>query len=211
MGKENVWRCTGWRSSPCPKPVLLPILSQANDQVEAVSKNIKYTLKTKHDVSKRTWVDELSQVLWVIRTTWWNAIGETPTFHDLRRDSNRDRSTFPSSYSFQWNRKQQSKEMWAWIPWRNEGCLSGESRYIPIKIIRYCNAKVKKKGDILPRRLDISKGFPVIKRSGTWTLGSNWKGPYLLGKNHDLKLIKIESMERKLLPHHWNIEHLKKY
>ncbi|CAI9774844.1 unnamed protein product [Fraxinus pennsylvanica] len=51
---------------------------QTNGQVEPVNKTTKYTLKRKLDASKWTWVDELPQVLWAIRTTSRTATGETP-------------------------------------------------------------------------------------------------------------------------------------
>lgn len=43
-----------------------------------VNKTIKLTLKKKLDASKGTWVDELLQVLGVIRTTNRTVTGETP-------------------------------------------------------------------------------------------------------------------------------------
>lgn len=36
---------------------------QANDQVKAFNKYIKYTLKRKFDASLRAWVDEIPRVL----------------------------------------------------------------------------------------------------------------------------------------------------
>lgn len=50
---------------------------QANGRVEAVNKTIKHTLNRKLDTAKGTWVDELSQVLWAIRTTSRIPTGET--------------------------------------------------------------------------------------------------------------------------------------
>ncbi|XP_022855490.1 uncharacterized protein LOC111376742 [Olea europaea var. sylvestris] len=51
---------------------------QANEQVEVVNKTIKHTLKRKLNTSKGAWVDELSHVLWAIRTSSRITIGKTP-------------------------------------------------------------------------------------------------------------------------------------
>lgn len=42
---------------------------QANVQVKAINKTIKYTLKRKLDILKGAWVYKLPRVLWAIRTT----------------------------------------------------------------------------------------------------------------------------------------------
>ncbi|KAL2486304.1 cysteine-rich RLK (RECEPTOR-like protein kinase) 8 [Abeliophyllum distichum] len=58
--------------------LLKPLSPQANGQVEAVNKTIKYTFKRKLEASKRAWVDELPHVLWAIRTTVKTPTEETP-------------------------------------------------------------------------------------------------------------------------------------
>ncbi|XP_022897716.1 uncharacterized protein LOC111411413 [Olea europaea var. sylvestris] len=62
------------------KDFSIPHHPQANEQVEAVNKTIKHTLKRKLDTSKEAWVNELFHVLWAIRTTCRTATGETPFF-----------------------------------------------------------------------------------------------------------------------------------
>ena len=42
---------------------------QTNNQVEAVNKIIKFNLKTKLEVCKGLWVEELPKVLWAYRMT----------------------------------------------------------------------------------------------------------------------------------------------
>ena len=51
---------------------------QANEQVKAVNKTIKHDLKTKLEVLKGRWVDELPMVLWAYRTTARSTTSETP-------------------------------------------------------------------------------------------------------------------------------------
>ena len=51
---------------------------QANGQVKAVNKIIKYNLKTKLEDLKRRWVDKLPEVLWDYRTTARSTIRENP-------------------------------------------------------------------------------------------------------------------------------------
>ncbi|XP_022848768.1 uncharacterized protein LOC111371087 [Olea europaea var. sylvestris] len=57
---------------------LTPRHPQANGQVEAVNKTIKHVFKRRMDASKEAWVDELVQVIWVIRTTTKTPTGKTP-------------------------------------------------------------------------------------------------------------------------------------
>lgn len=57
-----------------------PVYPQANDQVEAANKIIKYHLKTRLGRYKRAWVDELPSVLGAYRTTPYSATRETPYF-----------------------------------------------------------------------------------------------------------------------------------
>ena len=51
---------------------------ESNDQVEAVNKIIKTTLKRRLDALKGRWAAELPLILWSYRTTARTATGETP-------------------------------------------------------------------------------------------------------------------------------------
>ncbi|XP_048502818.1 uncharacterized protein LOC125498621 [Beta vulgaris subsp. vulgaris] len=51
---------------------------QANGQVEAFNKILSAGIKKKLDNARGLWVEELQLVLWSIRTTAKNSIGETP-------------------------------------------------------------------------------------------------------------------------------------
>ena len=53
---------------------------QSNDQVEAVNKTLKYTLKAKLKSHKGAWIEELTHVLWAYRTTARTLTGDTPFF-----------------------------------------------------------------------------------------------------------------------------------
>ena len=55
-----------------------PIHPQLNEQVEAVNKTIKTTLKMKLINLKGAWANELSNVLWAYQTIAKNATNETP-------------------------------------------------------------------------------------------------------------------------------------
>ena len=55
-----------------------PIHPQLNEQVEAVNKTIKTTLKTKLSNLKGAWAEELLNVLWAYQTTTRNVTGQTP-------------------------------------------------------------------------------------------------------------------------------------
>ena len=55
-----------------------PYYPQSNDQVEAINKIIKVTLKRRLNTLKGRWALELPLVLWSYRTTVRTAVGETP-------------------------------------------------------------------------------------------------------------------------------------
>lgn len=78
------------------------------------------------------------------------------------------------------------------------------------KMMRYYNAKVKKRvfriGDLALRRV-----FPSAKDPGTGTLGPNWEGPYRITAEIRPGTYEIENLNGKVMPHPWNIKHLRKY
>lgn len=78
------------------------------------------------------------------------------------------------------------------------------------KMTHYYNAKVRNQtlrlGDLVLRKV-----FPTSKPTGSGVLGPNLKGPYHIVKKSRLGTYLIEDMVRKLVPHQWNTEHLRKY
>ena len=52
--------------------------AQANEQVKAINKTIKYNLKMKLEDLKGRWVDGLPKILWAYRTTARSTTRETP-------------------------------------------------------------------------------------------------------------------------------------
>ena len=55
-----------------------PAYLQGNGQAEAVNKVLVNGLKKRLDNAKGKWVEELSHVLWIYRTTPRRSTGETP-------------------------------------------------------------------------------------------------------------------------------------
>ena len=78
------------------------------------------------------------------------------------------------------------------------------------KTTRYYNQKVKprsyKPGDLVLKKL-----LPARKNLTHGKLGPSWEGPYIMTRvirpgNYELK-----TEEGKILPHTWNVEHLKRF
>ena len=61
-------------------------------------------------------------------------------------------------------------------------------------------------GDLVLKKAEFSA---AEKRDGK--LGANWEGPYKVIQILTPGTYKLEDMQGKVLPHPWNIQHLRKY
>lgn len=186
---------------------------QANGQVEAVNKTIKLTLKRKLDASKGAWVDELPQVLWAIRTTCKTATRETPFSMTYGAEAMSPVEVgVPSPRCIHFDEVTNDELRKLELDFLGERRDGSRDRLVSYqrKMMRYYNAKVKKRafriGDLVLRKV-----FPPTRDPGTGTLGPNWEGPYRVIAEIRPGTYKIEKLNGKMMPHPWNIEHLRKY
>jgi ribonuclease HI len=186
---------------------------QANGQVEAVNKTIKYTLKRKLDASKGAWVEELPQVLWAIRTTSRTATGETPFSMTYGAEAMSPVEVgLPSPRRMHYNETVNDEARCFGLDLLEERRDESQEKMVMYqrKMTRYYNSKVKKKAfrldDLVLRRV-----FPPSKEHGSGTLGPNWEGPYRVCEEIRPGTYKIKNMDGRVQPHPWNVEHLRKY
>ncbi|XP_022856703.1 uncharacterized protein LOC111377807 [Olea europaea var. sylvestris] len=186
---------------------------QANGQVEAVNKTIKHTLKRKLDASKGAWVDELPHVLWAIRTTCRTATGETPFSMTYEAEA-----MSPVEVGVLSHRRIHFNEISNDEARISELHLLEEKRdasQITLakyhrKMTRFYNSKVRNRtlrlGDLVLKRV-----FQSSKPTGSGVFSPNWEGPYRIRGESRPGTFEVEDMSGRVLPHKWNIEHLRKY
>lgn len=186
---------------------------QANGQVEAVNKTIKQILKKKLDASKGAWVDELPHVLWAIRTTSKTATGETPFSMAYGAEAMSPVEVgLPSPRRLQFNEISNDEIRRCELDFLGERRDASQVRLATYqrKMTKYYNKKVKKRsfrrGDLVLRRV-----FLNSKEPGVGTLGPNWEGPYRITEEIRAGTFRIETLDGKLQPHPWNVEHLRVY
>ncbi|XP_022859516.1 uncharacterized protein LOC111380239 [Olea europaea var. sylvestris] len=186
---------------------------QANGQVEAVNKTIKHTLKRKLDSSKGAWVDERPHVLWSIRTTCRTATGESPFSMTYGAEAMSPVEVgVPSHRRIHFNEisndEARISELYL-LEEKRETSQVTLAKYHR-KMTRFYNSKVRNRtlrlGDLVLRRV-----FQSSKPTGSGVFGPNWEGPYRIRGEPRPGTYKIEDMSGKMLPHKWNIEHLRKY
>lgn len=158
-----------------------------------------YTLKRKVDALKGVWVDELTQVLWTIRTAGRTSIGQTPfsmTYGSeamspvevgllsprrlhLKEISNDELRRFELDFLEERGNKSQSK-------------LAIYQR----KITRYYNSKVKKKTFRI-NNLILWRVFLSTNEVGAGTLGSKWEGSYRVKDKIRFGTCRIKALDGK--------------
>ncbi|XP_022847633.1 uncharacterized protein LOC111370170 [Olea europaea var. sylvestris] len=78
------------------------------------------------------------------------------------------------------------------------------------KMTRFYNSKVRNRtlrlGDLVLKRV-----FQSSKPTGSGVFGPNWEGPYRIRGESRPGTFEVEDMSGRMLPHKWNIEHLRKY
>ena len=78
------------------------------------------------------------------------------------------------------------------------------------KTARYYNQRVKPRsymrGDLVLKKL-----LPARKNSSHGKLGPSWEGPYIVTRAIRPGNYELQMEEGKILPHTWNVEHLKRF
>ena len=150
---------------------------KSNNQVEAINKTIKQTLKKKLEKSKGAWVDKLPLVQWSYRISFRATTGETPfilayrvkaiipveisvpTFHIDNFDEENNDVLLALATDLLEERREMSQ---VWVAALQQVAA------------RYYNSKVKlrhfAKGDLVLRKV-----FLNTKEKGIGVLGPNWE------------------------------------
>ncbi|XP_022862336.1 uncharacterized protein LOC111382551 [Olea europaea var. sylvestris] len=186
---------------------------QANGQVEAVNKTIKHTLKRKLDASKGAWVDELPHVPWVIRTTCRTATGETPFSMTYGAEAMSPVEVgVPSHRRIHFNEISNDEARISELHLLEEKRDASQMTLAKYhrKMTRFYNSKVRNRtlrlGDLVLKRV-----FQSSKPTGSGVFSPNWEGPYRIQGESRPGTFEVEDMSGRVLPHKWNIEHLRKY
>lgn len=145
-----------------------------------MNKTIKHVLKSKLDESKRTWIDELLQVLWAIQTTIRTPTGKTPysTTYDIEAMSTVEVG-IPSPRCLYFSGIT-NDELRRWdLDFINERRDESQLRLAAYqrKMTKYYNSKVKKRSFRI-NNLVLQKLFLSSKEPYVGTLGPNWEGLY---------------------------------
>ncbi|XP_022853645.1 uncharacterized protein LOC111375088 [Olea europaea var. sylvestris] len=181
---------------------------QANNQVEAINKIIKHTLKAKLDLFKGRWVEELPSVLWSYCTTARTSMEETPFSGAFGVEAMIPLEvSIPSLCMTDYDKEKNN------IALRMELDLAEERRNNVVykqRNAKYYNQKVRKR-EFEVGSLVLWKVFLPIRKVGSGCLGPNWEGPYLITKVLLKGAYELEDLGGRPLPHLWNAKHLKKY
>jgi hypothetical protein len=186
---------------------------QTNGQVEAVNKILKRTMRTKLGDKKGTWPELLPEVLWAYRTSYKAATGETPfslafgaeavvpveinsTTHRIDTfDPNENEEQLCLNRDLLEERREQANL-------RNAEHKNRLKRKFDAKAkVRYL-----KQGDWALRRVRLS-----TKDSAAMTFNQRWEGPYKVIEVLKPGTYRLMDSTGYILPHPWNIEHLRYY
>lgn len=186
---------------------------QTNGQVEAVNKILKRTMRTKLGDKKGAWPELLPEVLWAYRTSYKAATGETPfslafgaeavvpveinsTTHRIDTfDPNENEEQLCLNRDLLEERREQANL-------RNAEHKNRLKRKFDAKAkVRYL-----KQGDWALRRVRLS-----TKDSAAMTFNQRWEGPYKVIEVLKPGTYRLMDSTGYILPHPWNIEHLRYY
>ncbi|KAD4585406.1 hypothetical protein E3N88_23007 [Mikania micrantha] len=185
---------------------------QSNGQVERMNRSIVDGIKARLGREGKNWIDELPSVLWAIRTTEKTSHGKTPfslTFGseavipaEIGIRSPRQHQFSPTS-----NDKELELNLDLLEEERNMASIK-EARYKQA-IEQYYNKKVRhvrfRPGDLVLRKNEASR------QEDTGKLGPKWEGPYRVKECHQKGSYKLEDMNGKPIPRHWNASNLRKF
>ena len=186
---------------------------ESNDQAESANKAILNALKRKIEGKKGTWADEIPGILWSYRTTHKIATRETPFRLAYGAEAVIPLEVQMSSLRLEHFDEDKNEEgLRLCNETLDEVHDAALAKIISQKqaISRRYNAKVKHHhlqiGDLVLKKAEFSA---AERRDGK--LGANWEGPYKVIQILTPGTYKLEDMQGKVLPHPWNIQHLRKY
>jgi transposase InsO family protein len=179
---------------------------QANGQVEATNKTIFKILKMV------LLVDDLLEVLWVYRTTR-TPTEETPYALALGTEAIISAELGSGSLRVEIYKAETNDEglkLHLDPLQEKSNCAQITMSAYQERVARYFNRKVKPRnfrvGDLVLRKVTFA-----TKDSAEGKLALNWEGPYKVISCQRLGAYYLEDFIGKVLPRHWNVEHLKRY
>ena len=157
-----------------------PAYPHGNGQAEAVNMVIVNGIKKRIDDAKGRWVEELSHVLWMYRTTPCRSTGETPFSMTYGAEAIISLETsFPtlrtSSFDSSSNNELLEKSL-EFIEERRESAIV-QLAYYQHKLKQGYDANVKLR-PLVPDDLVLRKVLGTAKNPAWGKLGLNWEGPY---------------------------------
>ena len=190
-----------------------PAHPQSNGQAEVTIRTLKAALKTKLEDLKGKWVEYLPKVLWAYRTTRKSVTQETPFALAIGTEAVAPVEIGLKSPRIELASVEHNEEAL-----RHNLDLLDEKRDQVQKHIedyqrktaRYYDQKVKprsyKPGDLVLKKL-----IPARKNPAHRKLGPNQEGPYIVSRIVRSGNYELQTEEGKVLPHSWNVEHLKRF
>ena len=190
-----------------------PAHPQSNGQAEVTIRTLKAALKTKLEDLKGKWTEYLSEVLWTYRTKRKTATRETPFALAFGTDTMAPVEIGLKSPRIELASMDQNEEALHLnldlLDEKREHVLQRTEDY-QRKTTKYCNQKVNPKS-YKPGDLILKKLMPARKNPAHEKLGSNWEGPYIISRVVRPGNYELQTREGKILPHTWNVEHLKRF
>ena len=188
-----------------------PTHPQSNGQAEVTIRTLKAALKTKLEDLKGKWTEYLPEVLWASRTTCKTTTWETPFALAFGTEAMALVEIGLKSPRIELAIMDQNEEALLLnldlLDEKREQVLQRTEDY-QRKVAKYYNQKVKpmsyKPGDLVLKKL-----LPARKNPAHGKLGSNWEGPYIVSLVVRPGNYELQTDEGKILPHTWNVEHLK--
>ena len=187
-----------------------PAHPQSNGQAEVTIRTLKAALKTKLEDLKGKWAEYLPEVLWAYRTTCKSATQETPFALAFGTEAVAPVKIGLKTPRIELASVEQNEEALRLnldlLDEKREQVLKHTEDY-QRKTARYYDQKVKprsyKHGDLVLKKLLPARTHGKV--------GPNWEGPYIVSRVVRPGNYELQTEERKVLSHSWNVEHLKRF
>ncbi|CDO99984.1 unnamed protein product [Coffea canephora] len=183
---------------------------QANRQVENVNRTILHGLKTRVELARTGWLDELPTILWAYRTTPRTATQETPFALTYGAEAVIPAEIGVPSCRVQnfiaWDNEEELRLNLDLLEARREEAVIRMAKYKG-QIARHYNARVRplsfKPGDLVLRKNSVSR------LQGTGKLDPNWEGPYVVKEADRAGYCKLAHLGGEEVPRTWHNSNLR--
>ena len=186
---------------------------QANGQVESFNKLISEGIRKKLTKSGGLWTDELTNVLWAIRTTAKGSTGETPFFLVYGAEAVLPIEMYEPTLRIMMYDEEANWELMKtaldFLP-EQRGNAALRHEIYRLRMTRAYNKRVRvrplKEGDFVLRKME------AVGRAGEQgKLTPNWEGPYRITEEIRDGTFRLATMEGQAVPRAWNAANLRKY